>query len=418
MKRSSLKIRNGKVAVVGLGNVGLLVARLCASRGYKTKGLDNKRSIVDEVNTTKIENLRATLKPSEALVDANIAVVCVPTTIDKKNRPDLEALKNALLQVSNFMRRGTLVIVESTVPIGAIKEIALPILERSGLRCGADFYLAYCPERVDIGSKNWPLRKIPRVLGTIDPISAKKATQFYASILDSEIVKLGSIKTVELAKLLENSFRELNIAFINELSWVTPRMGASLNEAIKGASTKPFGFMPFFPGPGVGGDCIPTSTLFLLHGLSRAGGSSGLLSLSRSINTRSTLRVIKLVEESMDELGKSPESSVITLLGLSYKESVRDTTGSPALVICDELVRKGYRVKLFDPHVKELSTTKSLEDSVMGSDCVVLTIQRKEFQKLNADYLQRMKVKSIVDCRRQLDGQSLVTRGLIYKSIE
>jgi UDP-N-acetyl-D-glucosamine dehydrogenase len=412
-----MKTNKGTVAIVGLGNVGFSVARLCAARGYQTKGLDIKKSRVDGINAKKIGHLIATLEPNEALAEADVVVVCVPTTVDRKNRPSLRDLKGALLQVSSFLRRGTLVIVESTVPVGTIEEVALPVLEQSGFKCGKDFYLAYCPERLDVGNRDWPLRKIPRVLAAVDPMSIKKATKFYASILDSRIVELSSVRAAELAKLLENCFRELNIAFVNELSWWVSKLGVSLNEAIKGASTKPFGFMPFFPGPGIGGDCISTSTLFLLHCLSREGGSSKLLASSRSINTKSTLRVIELVEEAIAELGSSEKTPVITILGLSYKENAIDTTGSPALVIYDELVRKGYQVKLFDPDVRNLSTAKCLEDSVMRTDCVVLTIQRKEFQKLNADYLKRNEVKSVVDCRSQLDGKSIISRGIIYKGI-
>jgi UDP-N-acetyl-D-glucosamine dehydrogenase len=326
-------------------------------------------------------------------------------------------LTKALQQITAFLRKGVLVIVESTIPLGAIRETVLPVLEKSGLACGRGFYLAYCPERLDVGNVEWPLRKIPRVLGAIDSTSARKAAGFYSSILESEIIELSSVETVELTKLLENSFRELNIAFVNELSSIVPKFGISLNEAIKGASTKPFGFMPFFPGPGIGGNCIATSTFFLLFCLKQIKENSGLLSLSRSINTKSMLRVVNLVEEAMTELGKPPEGSVVTILGLSYKENVSDMTGSPAFAICDELVKRGYHVKLFDPCVKDHSTAKSLEDSLKESDCVVLTIKRKQFQRLSADYLERMKVRSIVDCKRQLDGGSIVFHGIIYKCI-
>ena len=405
------------VAIVGLGNVGFSVAQLCAAKGHQTIGLDIRKSRVERVKNQRIENLTATLEPSEALAKADIVVICVPTTLDTRDKPNLRNLKRALLQASTFLRRETLVIVESTVPVGTIERVAIPVLEQSGRKCGTDFYLAYCPERLDVGNQDWPLERIPRVLAAVDPMSAKKAKEFYTSLLGSRIVDLGSVRTAELAKLLENCFRELNIALVNELSWCVPKLGVKLNDAIKGASTKPFGFMPFFPGPGIGGGCLPTSTHFLLYCLNRVGESSKLLAMSRNINSESTKRVTKLVEEAIAELGRSSGKPVITILGLSYKENAIDTNGSPALVVRDNLVRKGYQVKLFDPDIEKLSSAKSLEDSIMGSDCVVVTTQRKEFLILNADYLKRKQVKSVVDCRSQLDGESIASQGIIYKGI-
>lgn len=264
------------VCIFGLGYVGLPLACLCARRGLRVWGVDLNLGIVEKVNKGKSHindaglkkevaklrgKIRATTNAAEAMRTADVVIVCVPTPVDENQEPDLSPLEGACAEISKNLRKGQMVVIESTVYPGTTEEVALPVLEKSGLKAGNDFDLAHCPERIDPGNKKWQVGKIPRVVAAISPAGTRRAAKFYRRIIDADVLEMNSVKAAEAVKVTENSFRDVNIAFVNELAKSFGQMGIDIIEVIKGASTKPFGFMPFYPGPGVGGHCFGRNEL-------------------------------------------------------------------------------------------------------------------------------------------------------------
>ena len=301
------------VAIIGLGYVGLPVACLCAPK-YKVIGVDtdkNKVSLLEEGKCPiKDENLERKIKElkgkgkikftsnvKEAVSQSDIVIICVPTPVDKNHIPDLTALKSAAVSVSNAMKENTLVIIESTVFPGTTEEVILPILKKSEV---SKFYLAHCPERIDPGNKNFTIGRIPRVVGGIDSDSSKKAHNFYESLIGStNIMELSSVKAVEATKIMENTFRDINIAFINEMAMSFDKVGIDILEVIKGASTKPFAFMPHYPGTGTGGHCIPIDPYYLIERAKQSGFDHQFLSLARKINENMPHYTVDLLENEL-----------------------------------------------------------------------------------------------------------------------
>ncbi len=423
----------GKIAVIGLGYVGLPLACLCAKKGFEVAGLELDREKVELVNSGQSpikdsyveENLpkvggkiSATPDAGQALKAAGIAIVCVPTpAVDDK--PDLSFVKLACKTLAPFISRGELVVIESTVYPGTTAEVLRPILERgSGLKAGKDFFLGHCPERIDPGNKKFSIENIPRVLACLSKEGSEKAKKFYESIVDAKIELLSSIESAEAVKVVENTFRDVNIAFVNELAKSFDRMGIDLSEVIKGASTKPFGYMPFYPGPGVGGHCIAQDPYYLIASAKKAGFEHSFLKLAREINESMPAYVVKLAEETLKELGIGVNGAKICLLGLSYKPGIDDTRESPALKIAELLKAKGAVLKMFDPFVANKSNASSLDEAVKGVDLVVLaTHHKKLFKKLTATYLKSKGVKAVVDARNVLNGPDIKSKGIVYKGI-
>ncbi len=422
-----------KIAVIGLGYVGLPLACLCARRGLKVYGFDIDNAIVKATNSGKshIEDavlskqvkalkgkIIATTNAKEALAGADIIAVCVPTPIDENKLPDLRPLEKACKTISQNMRRNQLIIIESTIYPGTVREIVKPILEKSSLISEKDFYLAHCPERIDPGNKKWVLENIPRVLGGLSEKSTKLAEKFYKSILKSDVLALSSIECAEAVKVVENTFRDVNIAFVNELAKSFDKLGIDVLEVIKGASTKPFGYMPFYPGPGVGGHCISVDPYYLIERAKQKGFEHEFLMLARKINDSMAEHVVGLAENALEKMDKNIRNSNISLLGLAYKADVDDLRESPALRILRLLKSKGANPKVFDPHIKEKSNANSLDDAIKNADCIILATHHSEFTSaLTAKKLKSMDVKSIVDARNCLDKNAIAAAGIIYKGI-
>ena len=422
-----------KVAVIGLGYVGLPLACLCAKKGYNVVGLELDKTKVDVINSGNSpihdnyleENLakvagkvKATTSPKEALEKAAIAIVCVPTPAIK-DKPDLSFVKTACETLAQFVSKDELVIIESTVYPGTVEEIVKPILEKgSGLKAGHDFFLGHCPERIDPGNKKFTIEKIPRVLACLSNEGNKKAKQFYSSIIDAEIIQLNSVNSAEAVKVVENTFRDVNIAFVNELAKSFDKMGIDLLEVIKGASTKPFGYMPFYPGPGVGGHCIAQDPYYLIASAKQAGASPRFLLLAREINESMPQHVLSLVENALKEIAVPASKAKVAVLGLAYKPGIGDLRESPALKIVSLLQQKGISVETFDPFAKKQSSAASLDEAVKNADVLVLATHHKEItSKLNASYLKKSKVKAVVDARNALDKKEISSKGIYYKGI-
>ncbi len=419
------------VCIVGLGYVGFPLACLCAKKGFKVSGFDLDAEKVDLINKGKSpikdsyveENLaagkiKATTDAKTSLNLADIAIVCVPTpAIDSK--PDLSFVKAACKELAPFVSKGELVIIESTIYPGTVEEIVLPILEKgSGLKAGKDFFLGHCPERIDPGNKKFTIEKIPRVLACLSAKGNAKAKKFYNSLIDAEITVLASVKSAEAVKVVENTFRDINIAYVNELAKSFDKMGIDLSEVIKGASTKPFGFMPFYPGPGVGGHCIAQDPYYLIERARQSGFKHSFLALAREINNSMPSYVVLLVEGLLQKAKIDLKNAKISVLGLSYKPEIDDVRESPALKIASLLKPKVAKLTLFDPFVLEKSNVSSLDLALKDCDCIVLATNHRVFlEKLLPSFLKSKSVKAVLDARNALDKQGIEREGILYKGI-
>ncbi len=416
------------VTVVGLGYVGLPLACLCAEKNLDIYGVDtdkNKVSLVSEgispiddpslkdaVKKTK-GKIKVTDNIEEAIENSSIVIVCVPTPVDDKRLPNLEPLKNACKEISKNLQKDALVIIESTISPGTIDEIVLPILKKSNV----DFYLSHCPERLDPGNKKFTIKNIPRVVGGINKESTKKAAEFYRKIIDADIMELSNTKAAEATKIMENTFRDINIAFINEMAMSFDKEGIDILEVIKGASTKPFAFMPHYPGTGVGGHCIPIDPYYLIEKAKQIGFSHKFLSLAREINNNMPNYTVKLLEEALQKLKKTIKNAKIGILGLAYKADVDDVRESPSLKIIELLKEKNADVFIFDPYVKKGSNVENLDELMQKSDYIILATDHNEFKNMDLNKLKENKIKVVIDGKNCLDKEKIKSLGVLYHGI-
>lgn len=420
-----------KVCIIGLGYVGLPLACLAAEKGYTVTGVDVDSKKVESINKgispledeelkEKVKRLKgkitATTEGVSAVKDSDISIICVPTPIDKNYMPDLSCVKSAAETIAKGLKKGHLVVLESTVAPGTTETDVKGILEKSGLKAGKDFLLAFCPERIDPGNKRFRVSNIPRVLGGINEESAKKAAEFYKSILDAEVLTLSSVKAAEAVKIMENSFRDVNIAFVNEMAKSFDKFGIDVTEVIKGASTKPFSFMAHYPGCGVGGHCIAVDPYYMIEDAKRRGFDHKLLKIAREINNSMPEYTIGKVIDGLKELGMGIKGVKVTVLGLAYKGNVDDMRESPAVDIIERLKALGADVKVFDPHVLGRSDVKSLDDA-LKSEVVVIATDHNEFKKLDLGLLKKNGVRLIVDGRNLIDKAKAEGLGLVYRGI-
>ncbi len=421
------KMKKNNVSIIGLGHVGLTLSVLVSKRGYKVSGIDVDENKVKLINSGKspikdkyiLDNIKYKINATtdfSVVSHSKFIIVCVQTPIQKNNTPDLKPLKSALNSISKYLNNKQIVIIESTVAPRTCREIAKPILEQSGFKIGKDIYLAHCPERIDLGNKKWTIEKISRVIGAISNKGLEKAIIFYESIIDAPIIKLSSIEAAEATKIVENTFRDINIAFVNELAKSFDKLEIDVLEVIEGASTKPFAFMPHYPGCGVGGHCISIDPYYLIEKAKSKGFEHRFLELARSINKSMPEYTILRTIEGLNEVGRCIKDTKITVLGISYKPNINDMRESPSLEIISELKKMGAELKIYDPYIKELSTVDSLEDALC-SECIVLITAHNEFIKMNIEKLKQKGIKVIIDGRNCLDKNKIKNNGIIYKGI-
>jgi UDP-N-acetyl-D-glucosamine dehydrogenase len=368
----AIRSRKAKIAVLGLGYVGLPLGLAFAKRGFSVLGIDvnpgrierimKGESYVEDIPSREIRQalgqgrLEVSQTP-EGLSEAEVILICVPTPLNRVKDPDLSYILEAAEAIRNGLREGQLVILESTTYPGTTEEVVLPLLERSGLRVGQDFFLCFSPERIDPGNKKFPLRKIPKVVGGMTPSSTFLASVLYGTVVET-VVPVSSARTAEMAKLLENTFRIVNIGLVNELAKVAGALGIDIWEAIRAASTKPFGFMPFYPGPGIGGHCIGVDPVYLSWKARAQGVDIRFIELARRINSEMPRFVVERAVDTLnDRARKSVKGSKILLLGVSYKPNVGDTRDSPASEILHGLRERGARMSYHDPYVPELESS-------------------------------------------------------------
>ena len=419
------------VSVIGLGYVGLPLAILCEEKGYKVSGVDNdaakaeklKKRIAPYLNKAESELFKKSgisiYTEDFAIADSDVIIVCVPTPVYEDHSPNLEPLISAAEMIGKNLRRGQLVVIESTVNPGVCDEVVLPILEsRSGLKAGADFFFAHCPERINPGDEKFSVRTIPRVIGANDEESLARAKSFYESILDAKVFPMRSLKEAEAVKIVENSFRDINIAFVNELAMSFDRLGIDLMNVIAGASTKPFSFMAHFPGCGVGGHCIPVDPYYLISYAKKNGFTHKFLSLAREINNSMPIYTVDALVDLLRPKNGDLSGVPIALLGLSYKRDVPDIRESPAMVILAELAKRGASVRTFDPFITDRSTAKSLDEALTGAMAVIVATDHSVFRSaLTPELFRRKKIAAVVDGRNFLPKEEFVAAGIRFRGI-
>ena len=423
------KINNNTacVGVIGLGYVGLPLA-LSFSKKFHTIGFDvnekcinllksGKSYILDIKDVDLQEYLNNSFNPTadpQQLKHCDFLIICVPTPLTENMEPDLSYIKSACTTISNILTAGQFVILESTTYPGTTDEIVLNILKTSGLQVEKDFGLAYSPERIDPGNKNFNVENTPKVVGGINEECTELAVALYSSIIQ-KVVKVTDCRTAESVKIVENIFRNVNIALVNELSLIFDKMGIDTWEVINAASSKPYGFMPFYPGPGVGGHCIPLDPFYMSYKAKKYGIIPRFIETSGEINNFMRIHTINLIEKGLQKVNKNIYGSNIAVMGLAYKKNINDTRESPSAKIIEELINLGAKIKVFDPFADFITTKegsffseKCIEDTLKESDCSVFITDHDLFNELDLrKYLYLMKSPIIIDCKNlfnELDG--------------
>lgn len=392
---------NKSVTIIGQGYVGLPLAQEASASGWKVfgfdlsehvvSGLNAGRSHIDDISDSDVRTMldngyTASIDPL-VISESEVVVICVPTPLGEAGAPDLSYIESASITVGKNLKAGTTVILESTTYPGTTDDVCAPILvEQSGLSIDEDLFIAFSPERVDPGRSDYGIKNTPKLVGGISPKSTKKATDFYSDFVD-HVVPMAGPKEAETAKLLENTFRHVNIALVNEMAKVCHELNIDIWEVIRGASTKPFGFMPFRPGPGVGGHCIPIDPSYLSYEVRRnLGYPLRFVELAQEINNTMPQYVVSRIAETLNERSLSIKASNILLLGVTYKKNIADQRESPALPLGEELIRRGANLKFIDPHVAEWEvdsvTFQSEPDwnsAISEADIVVLLQAHDEF---------------------------------------
>jgi UDP-N-acetyl-D-glucosamine dehydrogenase len=423
---NKLTNRTAKIAILGLGYVGLPLATLFAEAGFTVTGIDPDKRKVDTVNRgeshiqdvpggivkrlVEAGRLQAT-EDFSVLKTMDAVSICVPTPLRKTGDPDLSYILSATDGLARYMHTGMVVVLESTTYPGTTREILLPKLGiEKGLKVGEDFYLAFSPERVDPGRKDWTTLNTPKVIGGITPTCTEVASTWYRQALQT-VVPVSSTEVAEMAKLLENTFRMINIGLVNEMAIMCNRLGVDIWEVIEAAATKPFGFMKFTPGPGLGGHCIPIDPLYLSWKLRGLQYTARFIELASEINTGMPRYVVSKVQDALNEHSKSIKGSEILVLGVAYKPDIDDLRESPALDIIGLLEQKGAYVQYHDPHVPSiqhdgvsLQSVADLMAAVRSADCVVIVTNHSSY-----DYTALFEIAHlIVDTRNALGA---IARG-------
>ena len=394
-----VETKQATVAVIGLGYVGLPMAVAFAESGLRTVALDTDHEKVDRLRrgvsyipdvssdavATQVREGRLAPGTDEAVLDGmDAAVICVPTPFTKAKSPDLTAVVAAAEMVARHLRSGQLVVLQSTTYPGTTEEVVRPILERTGLQVGQDFFLAFSPERIDPGNRRYGVTNTPKVVGGCTPACSQACAALLGVVIASDQIHLVSgPRAAEMCKLLENTFRSVNIALVNELLKLCDRMGIDLWEVIDAAATKPFGFMPFYPGPGVGGHCIPVDPYYLAWKAREYDFYTKFIELAAETNASMPFYTVRKVTEALNRVGRSVKAAKILILGVAFKRDIDDPRNSPALEVLKALAKQGAEVTYHDPYIPKvvLSEDRFLTGASTATlDSVPLTAARLEAQ--------------------------------------
>jgi UDP-N-acetyl-D-glucosamine dehydrogenase len=424
--------RTATIGIVGLGYVGLPLAVEFAKVGFnvigleqnpaKTKMVNSGRNYISDVDE---KDLKAVIKNGRfaatgdfaRLAGADAICICVPTPLDKNKQPDISYVRSVTKQIAKILHKGQLVVLESTTYPGTTEEVILTKLQSAGLKVGRDFYLAFSPERVDPGNKKFKTKDITKVVGGVTPECTKLAAQLYGTI-NAQIHPVSSPRVAEMEKLLENVFRSVNIALVNELAVLCKKMNIDMWEVIDAAKTKPYGFMAFYPGPGLGGHCIPLDPFYLSWKAREYDMNTRFIELAGEINDRMPEYVVQLVQDGLNQTGKSLKGARVLVLGAAYKKDIDDVRESPSLKLIKILRDKKAEVEYNDPHVPRLKVNGSTlvsapltSSSLKKADCVVIATDHSAY-----DYRQIFhNAQLIVDSRNAISRAGLRRSAKVIK---
>jgi len=414
-----IRSRHARVGIVGMGYVGLPLAVEFAKAGFRVTGIDVNAEKAERVNAgdsyvgdissdvlaglVKDGKLRATTD-FDVVGELDTVNICVPTPLRKTRDPDMSYIMSSCQEIAKNFHAGMLIILESTTYPGTTDELLLPMFEKTGLRVGQDFFLCFSPERVDPGNPKYQTANIPKVVGGTTPACTEMGALFYSQAL-ATVVPVSSTQVAEMVKLLENTYRMINIGLVNEIAMMCDRIGINVWEVIEAAATKPFGFMPFYPGPGLGGHCIPIDPFYLSWKTKQAGIEARFIELAGYINGQMPHFVVDKIQNALNDAGKPVKGSRIHILGVAYKKDISDLRESPALDVMLLLKRRGASLSYSDPHVPQLQLDgidlHSQPEAVAGeADCAVIVTDHSAF-----DYRQiAARARLIVDTRNALKG--------------
>lgn len=419
---SKIKDKEIKVGVIGLGYVGLPLAVEKAKAGFKTIGFDVQEEkvrmvneghnyigdVVDEDLKKIVQNgmLSATTDFS-FIKDVDFVAICVPTPLDKHQQPDISYVKSSAESIAKYLTKETIVVLESTTYPGTTEELIKPILEGiSGLTCGRDFYLGFSPERVDPGNQIYKTKNTPKVVGGVGEDATEVIAEMYSAVLDSDVFQASSPAIAEMEKILENTYRNINIGLANEMAILCNKMGIDYWEVVKAASTKPYGFQPFYPGPGLGGHCIPLDPYYLSWKAREYGFHTSMIESSMMVNDKMAAYCVGRASRILNKAKKSLNGSNILLLGVAYKQDIDDYRESPAIRVINELLPTGATVDFYDPYIEEYKDDdkvfqglKELTSEVIASyDLVMVTTGHT-----NVDYqMVQRSAKAIFDTKNAM----------------
>ena len=412
--------RHVDLVVVGLGYVGLPLVQQALRCGLSVLGLDASSSVVEGLNVGRShvddltdDDIRELLElgfratdDEKVLATADVVVICVPTPLVDSNRPDLSAVLGATAAVARNLRLGQLVILESTTYPGTTEDVVRPILERDGRIVGRDFYLAYSPERIDPGNPEFGVANIPKVVGGCDEASTRAAADLYGRFVE-QVVEVKGTREAEMSKLLENTYRHVNIALVNEMAIFCHDLGIDLWEAIRAAGTKPFGFQTFYPGPGVGGHCIPIDPHYLSYKVRSLGYPFRFVELAQEISARMPSYVVDRIVWNLNERELPVRGTRIFLLGVTYKKNIADDRESPVLHIAEKLLGMGADLEYHDPFIEAYkvggSTLRSVAHYLEAAGEAALTVLLQDHDAYDLDELARS-AKAVLDCRGRIEG--------------
>jgi UDP-N-acetyl-D-glucosamine dehydrogenase len=416
---------NPDIAIIGAGYVGLPLGQVFADAGKKVVLVDVNESIVAGINRGEshiVDVPPERLKPHvdegriaatnayDVLRDADAILIALPTPLSKQREPDLSIIKSAVREIAKRLRKGHLVVLESTTYPGTTREFILPMLGESGLKVGEDFYLAFSPERVDPGRSDWTTQNVTKLVGGITSGCTRRAAELYGVAVET-VHEVSSPEAAELTKLLENIFRSVNIALVNELAQLCERMGIDVWEVVDAAATKPFGFMSFKPGPGLGGHCIPIDPFYLTWKAREYGFYTEFIELAGKVNENMPYYCRSLISQALNHgRQRSLSGSKVLVLGVSYKADIGDTRESPALKLIELLRNAGSEVSYHDPYVSELNGDRSVPLEPAKYDCVVVVTAHSDI-----DYDELVEQAQLVVDLRNATGRNGSENGKVWK---
>ncbi|UCE92287.1 MAG: nucleotide sugar dehydrogenase [Methanobacteriota archaeon] len=434
--RKAIESSKARIGVVGLGYVGLPLALEFARKfsviGYeiddrKREMLSSGKSYLDDVTSEVLaELLESSFTIAETpsdLKDCDVLIICVPTPVDSNGDPDLSYIRRSSEIAKEIAHRGMLIILESTSYPGTTEEFLGTAIKDAGLKPGVDVALAFSPERVDPGNTKYNIRNTPKVVGGVDRRSTEVAAALYSTIVEAGVISVNDCRTAEATKIVENIFRGVNIALINELALVFEKMNINTWDVVRAASTKPFAFLAHYPGPGVGGHCIPLDPLYLSFKARQYGIEPRFVELSREVNESMKRHTVELVTAALEAAQVSPRSATVAVMGLAYKKNISDTRESPSTGIIEMLSARVKDVVVHDPFAISITTSTRRYDSeplakvLESADCLVFITDHDEYTKLAPSDFAGKRVKAIVDTRNLFDGEEISRIGVEYRGI-